>query len=395
MNEAQVEDVVNYIQSIQVEQPDAVATVEATVAGALSQLAGADETLDGYILEQRQVIQDLQRGPEQLPALEAIAEEAAVALEGSEDGIDTDGDGVSDSAEIAISEASQAAFEVLRPSGLEAVTFDPNDPESTGRPDAETAEEVVANLESLVSGGYPILEANLAEIEAALAESGDDADGDGLTDTAEQTLTTQLALAVEATVPANLEVVELDPTNPESEGEPDLVVARRVVAELETIVANLQIEVENQDALLESAQESLDALLQKQERRQWEVDIQGVADSTFGGDLETAERAVGLFYGYCSRCHTASWSAGAPFALEAGSGGFGPALWDGRPQVQFATEEDLYEFLLVGARLNEPYGINGFGNGQMPGFGQTLSGDDIDLIVRYLWEGDLSGMREP
>lgn len=395
MNEAQVEDVVNYIQSIQVDQPEAVGVVEATVSGALSQLENADATLDGFILQQRQVIQDLQRGPEQLPPLEAIAADAAAALEASDEGIDTDGDGVSDSAEIAISEASQAALEVLRPPGLEAITFDPNDPESTGAPDGDTAEQVIANLESLVAGGYPILQPNLDEIDAALEETGEDADGDGLTDTAEQTLTTQLSLALESTLPANLEVVELDPTNPESEGEPDQVVARRVVAELETIVGNLSIEVENQDSLLQSAEESLDALLGKQEAKRWEVDIQGVADSTFDGDLETAERAVGLFYGYCSRCHTASWSAGAPFALEPGSGGFGPALWDGRVQVQFESPEDLKEFLLVGARLNEPYGINGFGNGQMPGFGQTLSSDDLDLIVQYLWEGDLSGMGEP
>ena len=40
---------------------------------------------------------------------------------------------------------------------------------------------------------------------------------------------------------------------------------------------------------------------------------------------------------------------GVPFTQEAGSGGFGPALWDGRPNIQFLSAEDLIEFITEGS----------------------------------------------
>ncbi len=80
-----------------------------------------------------------------------------------------------------------------------------------------------------------------------------------------------------------------------------------------------------------------------------------------------------------------------PFTQPAGSGGFGPALWDGRPAVQFLSDEDLVAFLIVGAEANQPYGVNGFGNGQMPAFGQILSIEDITDLAHWLRTGDLTG----
>ena len=66
-------------------------------------------------------------------------------------------------------------------------------------------------------------------------------------------------------------------------------------------------------------------------------------------------------------------------------------MWKGRPRVQFLSKDDLRSFLLVGAVADKPYGVSGFGNGQMPGFGAVLSSDDLDLLVDYLWAGDLNG----
>ena len=86
--------------------------------------------------------------------------------------------------------------------------------------------------------------------------------------------------------------------------------------------------------------------------------------------------AVGLFNGYCARCHTSGWSAGVPFTQEAGSGGFGPALWEGRPNIQFLSAEDLIEFITDGSVAQAPYGVNGIGSGRMPAFGQILTGED-------------------
>ncbi|MFO7547570.1 MAG: c-type cytochrome [Acidimicrobiia bacterium] len=391
MNEAQVEDVVNYLQSIQLPQSEVVADTEAVVAGARQALANADDVLAGFIVTQSQIVEDLQRSPELAGPAREIAESARAALDAAGEGIDTDGDGISDVSEVGISQASIDAVELLTPPGLEAIVFDPNDPESTGRPDADTAAEVAALLRELAGSGYPALGPFADAVEAALEETGEDTDGDGLPDTAETAITTQLALAVVETLPPGLGVVELDPSNPATSGEPDAVVARRVVAELESVALGLRIQADNLESLLPPAEEGLANLRAAQRERRWEIDVEGVAASAFGGDLERAERAVALFNGYCARCHTSGWSAGVPFAQEPGSGGFGPALWDGRPQVQFLQKGDLQEFLLVGALINRPYGVNGFGNGQMPGFGQQLSSDDLGLIVDYLWAGDLNG----
>jgi mono/diheme cytochrome c family protein len=389
MNEAQVEDVVNYLQSIQIPQSEVVSDTEAVVAGARQALANADQVLESYIIDQSQIVEDLKRSPELAGPLEAVAGSARIALDGAGQGLDTDGDGISDASEAAISQASADAVGLLTPPGLEAITFDPNDPESTGGPDAETAAEVAGLLRRLAGSGYPALEPFADAVEAALEETGEDTDGDGLPDTTETAITTQLALAIEATVPVR--AVVLDPSNPATSGEPDAVVARRVVADLESVALGLRIQADNLESLLIPAEQGLVNLLSARQERRWEIDVEGVAASAFAGDVERAERAVALFNGYCARCHTSGWSAGVPFAQEPGSGGFGPALWDGRSQVQFLQKSDLQEFLLVGALLNRPYGVNGFGNGQMPGFGQQLSAEDLGLIVDYLWDGDLNG----
>ena len=129
----------------------------------------------------------------------------------------------------------------------------------------------------------------------------------------------------------------------------------------------------------------------------WEIDFAGVADA-MGSSEEEAQRAVALFNGNCARCHTSGFSAGVPYTQEAGSGGFGPALWDGRPVVQFGdAPEDpeqpdlLIDFLINGSEAQQPYGINGFGNGRMPAFGAILDQDDIELLARYLRSGNLDG----
>ncbi|MEX1272284.1 MAG: cytochrome c, partial [Acidimicrobiia bacterium] len=59
---------------------------------------------------------------------------------------------------------------------------------------------------------------------------------------------------------------------------------------------------------------------------------------------------------------------------------------------QFLTEESLVEFLKVGAEANEPYGVNGFGSGRMPGFGATLSEQDLSDLAQWLRAGNLTGM---
>ena len=50
------------------------------------------------------------------------------------------------------------------------------------------------------------------------------------------------------------------------------------------------------------------------------------------------------------------------------------------------------QFLINGSQAETPYGINGFGSGRMPAFGQILTPEDIELIAEYLRGGDLTGM---
>jgi len=189
----------------------------------------------------------------------------------------------------------------------------------------------------------------------------------------------------------------LDPTNPASVGgEPDATTAGRFVGNLESLVTTITVTAGNQDALLTNEREGLDFLINALEAKAYAIDIEGVAEA-MGSSVEEAERAVGLFNSTCARCHTAGYSAGVPFTQEAGSGGFGPALWDGRPLVQFgeATENPaddlLIQFIIRGSEAQIPYGLNGFGSGRMPAFGPSLSADDIALLARYLRSGNLDG----
>jgi mono/diheme cytochrome c family protein len=171
-----------------------------------------------------------------------------------------------------------------------------------------------------------------------------------------------------------------------------------VVGNLDSLQVTLRVAKENNESLVAIERAGLVFLEAAQERRAWEIDFEGVAEA-MGVSPEEAQRAVGIFNANCARCHTAGFSAGVPYRQEAGSGGFGPALWDGRPLVQFGdvpgdpeTEVDLLvEFLTEGSEANTPYGLNGFGSGRMPAFGAILSAEDIELLAAYLRSGNMDG----
>ncbi len=119
------------------------------------------------------------------------------------------------------------------------------------------------------------------------------------------------------------------------------------------------------------------------EQRAWDVDFQAVADDT-GLSLDDATRAVGLFNGYCARCHSAGYSAGVEFEQGAGTGAWAPALTQGRAITQFPNMQDHIDFVTEGAKACTEYGVNGISQvGGMPGFGALLSEKDIELIVAY------------
>ena len=392
MNEQQVFDIVNYLESIQLSQQNILRKADTIVVGQLSVLENADQALEKAIVEQRQLIADIQAAPRYAEMMANLVALARQSLNGSDRGIDRDGDNLSDVSEVTISQLTAAAAALFDINQIEALTFDPQNPATDGRPDADVADHAISNLQEVVPQA-PILELRVQSIRTALlAEDEEDSDGDQLSDRAERVLTAELAIARTALRPNTLTVVNLDPERASSGGGVnDDQTAATAVSGMEAAAVNLAVRTENGERLLGPARAGLEELLAAQEQRKWEIDLEGVAAAAFFGNSEQASRAVGVFTGYCARCHTSGWSAGTPYAAQPGSGGFGPALWKGRPHVQFLNKEKLRSFLLVGAVADRPYGVNGFGNGQMPAFGTVLSSDDLDLLVEYLWAGNLNG----
>ena len=467
LNEQQVESVVEYLKSIQISQNEALAEVEPGIDAQLDRLATADAAVRVAVVNQTQVVADIFAAPARLEIVDPLALRATEVLEGSAEGLDTDADGVSDSAEAELSAISVEAVEQL--TVVEPIAMDPE------VADAELADEAILSLESVLETA-PIVELNLTAIQAAIEigtvepdvglgsgslvlldeiaaqasdlgvnvptaiENADDAaalvaaldeaaaaetppegvadlaaaataavtegsdpDGDGLSTAAEGVVTNQMTEANLATMPGDppLQTITLDPANPATEGgEPDLETAAAFVGSLESLHTQLQVATDNQNNLLDQEQGGVDYLLEAEESRTWEIDFEGVAES-MGLSVEEAQRAVGLFNSNCARCHTAGFSAGVPYTQEAGSGGFGPALWDGRPVVQFgdATPEPiddlLVQFLIRGSEAQTPYGLNGFGSGRMPSFGALLSQEDIELLAAYLRGGNMDGKAQP
>jgi mono/diheme cytochrome c family protein len=461
LNEEQVVDVVNYLKTIQIAQDEYLGKVEPGVNTALDTLANADGTVETAILEQSQVVAEIEAAPADVAVVTPLAERARGTLDGAGTGIDTDADGLSDAAETELSAISQEAvdgFRIMEPVTLDPAVADAElaadalaaieaaaetdpivrsnlaaietamsdgavDPavglseaalttlEETRAAAVEAGIEVPASVEDLDGANALVAAldaaatatepvqgaADLSTAATTAIEDGSDPDGDGLSTAAENTITSQIDAAISATMPTQVALVVLDPTNPASVGgEPDLTTANTMVGNLESLATTLTVTEQNQSALLETEQGGLAFLEESLQAKRYSVDFAGVAEA-MGSSEEEAQRAVGLFNSKCARCHTAGYSAGVPYTQEAGSGGFGPALWDGRPTVQFGEanedpEQDLLvQFIVRGSEAETPYGINGFGSGRMPAFGSALALEDVELLAAYLRGGNMDG----
>lgn len=395
MNENQVDDIVNYIQSIQIGQAEALSRVTSKVNTEQQRLDGAEQNLTDAIAEQAQLVANINGASALADEASAISTEMREAFETAGQGIDTDGDGLSDIAEETLTELSAEFTALWDLPGVAPVPFDPVNSQTNSRPDADVLEETLAGL-GAAGEANPILAGYIARIEEAVAATGDDGDGDGISDSAEAQVGGLLTEALAAVRPTGLSTFTLDPTLEETvSGESDLSTAELGVSAAESNALQLTVTRDNRDRLLEVAENGLAALQTAAEEQLWDVEIEQVAALGFEGDSEAASRAVFLFNAYCARCHTAGWSAGLPFTQRAGSGGFGPALWDERPNVQFLTQEDLVEFITEGSVAQAAYGVNGIGTGRMPAFGEILSEEDISLIATYLRSGAMTGGEEP
>jgi mono/diheme cytochrome c family protein len=84
----------------------------------------------------------------------------------------------------------------------------------------------------------------------------------------------------------------------------------------------------------------------------------------------------------CARCHTMGWSYGDP-QLSGGGGTIGFSLVDGVTLRRFPDPEQHAQFITDGSEFGIGYGVNGQGSGRMPGFGLTLTEEQIDAVVEY------------
>lgn len=330
-----------------------------------------------------EAVRQLEAATERDPILEASLATVESAIEGGSVEPDT---GLS-------SDALELLAEALSTGNDLAIDGLPGDINDVG-----DADELIAALtEAAAAADAPEEVVNLLADAQSAYDSGIDTDGDGLSDGAESVITAQMASAQTATIPSQVRVVALDPANPASVGgESDARTVRQLVGGYDSLRITLGVTADNQEKLLANENSGLEFLLNAQEAMAWDVDYEGVAES-MDSSVDEAIQAVGLFNANCARCHTAGFSAGVPYRQEIGSGGFGPALWDGRPLVQFGEaaaepgDDLLIQFLIKGSEAQQPYGLNGFGSGRMPAFGALLSADDIALLARYLRGGNLDG----
>lgn len=320
-NEQEVDDLINYLRSVQLPQNEVLAKIEPGVTAAGNALANVETNMQAAIEAQEQAIAEA----EAAPALREDADRIGAAANNLLDGFPADWDG-------------------------------------------EPGEEPPLQL---------------------------DTDQDGLTDAAETQLPELVGEAIELGFNAyapDLAAIQLDPRNPVTDGlTPDLDVATNAVAELSNAVILIDVISDNFDRTIEPLEDGLAALEENAENQFWQVDVQAVADATFDGDVERAERAVNLYNANCARCHTSGWSMGPAYQAPIASGGFGPSLLPPRARVQFETQDSLRDFLYQGSEEGVGYGVNGIGRGYMPGFGGSLTSEDIDLIIQYLWGDTLGG----
>jgi mono/diheme cytochrome c family protein len=246
-------------------------------------------------------------------------------------------------------------------------------------------------LGSLLAGPGTCTVESAALIGRPCGQPGADSDRDGLSDATEVAMTQLIAdivaVAPETDARIAIEGISFDPDAKFSNfrgstGVEDLEEADFVVTEFESIVRDARLTVDSNDRLVAGAETGLAFLERALEDQRYAVDFEQIAADGFDGNLADARRAVGLYNAYCARCHTAGYSAGVAYTQEAGSGAFGPSLREGRSVVQFPDEADHLDFIINGSENGQGYGINGIGRGWMPGFGATLTQEDLMLIVR-------------
>lgn len=144
------------------------------------------------------------------------------------------------------------------------------------------------------------------------------------------------------------------------------------------------IAVAEEQGLLEPGESDDDVIDQALER----IDYNDPETGRVLFNLETASGAYA-----CARCHTRGWSIvqegedaidppdadlSAYVGFPDGSGALGPNLTGGLIPRQFASVDELVEFITTGSVKGELYGNNGQGSGKMPGFGDNPNTEEVE-----------------
>jgi len=333
MTVQEIDQVVEYLYSLQISQMDAFAKTDAEVETALNRMLTAEAAIEARILEEETRLKDILDGPSQFAAIEEIPTFIEQILGGSgsctdesaalvgvacrNEGADADRDGITDEAEPILESLAQLAFRSVTSRSVDT---------STGEISIITDSEF--DLAFSPTSGYTMVDSS------------------------------------------GTAVADLDS-------------AEAFISHLDAKHLELSLLTESNDQFAEPVVNGIAFLEKALADRAWEVDFAAVA-STTGLSETDARRAVGLFNAYCARCHTAGYAAGIEFEQEPGSGAWAPALTQGRTVVQFPDEQSHIDFIIEGAESSAEYGVNGIsGVGGMPGFGTVLSLEDIELIVKY------------
>jgi mono/diheme cytochrome c family protein len=332
MTVQEVDHVIDFLASIQIPQAEVVASTDPKISSALNRIAGGAETTQGLIDLQQAAIDDVLLAPDQLA----------------------------------------------------------------------TAGDLGAETRALLAAAGSCTDASAAVVSTTCEDPGPDADRDGLSDAVEPQLT-EIAASAYATltelrgtvqVEQGIYDIAFDPatgfTNESQDGQriPDLDAAETMLGAIEADLLLIRVTADRQDQFLADLDSGMAYLEASADAQPWDVDFDEAAaamseQTGIAVATDEAERAVGLFNGYCARCHTGGYSAGPTFEIGAGRGAWGPAINDGRSVVQFPSLEDQVDFIIKGSIANEAYGVNGLGSGRMPAFGASLSAADIELIAIY------------
>jgi hypothetical protein len=328
MTKQEVEQVIAYIKSIQISQGEVLDEVEGAIEAARSRMANGEDTINKQLGAKRAELGDINSAQTKYAVIKDFDEEIAL---------------------------------LLRSDG--------------------TCTEASANL----LGG-------------TCGEPGTDSDRDGLTDQAEfelQNYASEMHRVLTQRQAGTLEIVP-DPafdvafdrsdafTNLDAESNPipDLERAETLMTALDAADLTLSVTVDRVDLFREGVTADIAYLEDALAERKWEADTTAIAGRV-GVAISEAERAVDLFNAYCARCHTSGYSAGVAFQYELGSGAWGPSLLDSRAVTQFPDAADQVDFVINGSTFGKNYGLNGLGTGRMPGFGQILDTEAIELLVKF------------